>query len=339
MLTLVSNSEIQNSKFSIDISVIIPTYNRIKMLEEALASVFAQEFDGTIEIIVIDDNSQDGTSEMVINNYYPSVRLISLKQNVGAYVTRNRGLIEVQGRYVAFLDSDDLWEPNYLMSQISALEGKEKSFSVSAVSIMNTVNQEKGISYQKPEIGRFISPIHQLLVTTNFIGSPSSVVFPCHLFEEIGLFDETFRVGADREFYLRCLLFGYEPIWTEKPLAIVRKHDQGQLTNLSANKINLRTQSRIASLQKHHSVLNEHFQEIPISRIYAEIYSAAARSSFQGKYFLNWLIFHIKVGKYTSMGYVVINILRDLMRPTKKNLSPSLLRLLKKKFLSNSLST
>ncbi|MGB3188751.1 MAG: glycosyltransferase family 2 protein, partial [Limnoraphis sp.] len=66
----------------IDVSVIIPTYNRIYMLEEALKSVLTQEFDGTVEIIVVDDNSSDKTSE-IIDHKYPQINLISLKQNGG----------------------------------------------------------------------------------------------------------------------------------------------------------------------------------------------------------------------------------------------------------------
>ena len=93
------------------------------MLEEALASVFKQEFDGTVEVIVVDNNSQDSTPE-VVGQKYPDVHLISLKKNVGAYVSRNRALLEAKGKYIAFLDSDDIWKTNYLKTQIAALQGK-----------------------------------------------------------------------------------------------------------------------------------------------------------------------------------------------------------------------
>lgn len=59
------------------LTVVISTYNRILMLEEALASVVSQEFEGAVEVIVVDDNSQDGTSELLVSRKYPDVRLNS----------------------------------------------------------------------------------------------------------------------------------------------------------------------------------------------------------------------------------------------------------------------
>src|SRR5687768_2408040 len=99
-----------------DVSIIIPTYNRLSMLEEALGSVLSQEFDGSVEIIVVDDHSQDGTSDK-IRQEYGAVHVIQLEENIGNYAARNLGLTRARGKYVAFLDDDDLWEPTYLRTQ------------------------------------------------------------------------------------------------------------------------------------------------------------------------------------------------------------------------------
>lgn len=320
------------------VSVIIPTHNRVKMLKEALASVFQQDFEGKIEVIVVDDHSQDGTSEIIAQDY-PEIKLISNSENVGAYRARNQALAATQGDYIAFLDSDDIWESSYLKSQISALEGREKCFAISVIKIINTVDQSTRINYQKPELKRFISPIHQLLVSSSFIAT-SSVVFPRSVFEDIGFFDETFRVGADREFYLRCLIFGYQPIWTEQPLAIWRVHDQGQLTNYSISKIKLRKQTRITYLKKHLLTLQRNSDLIPVQRhLYAEIASTTTREFFRNKYYFHWLISYLEIKKYTSLNYVLLSIMRDILRPTKKFLPFNLLILLRKKILSHTLST
>lgn len=320
------------------VSVIIPTHNRLKMLKEALGSVFQQDFEGKIEVIVVDDNSQDGTPEILAKDY-PEIKLISIPENVGAYRARNQGLANAQGNYIAFLDSDDLWEVNYLKSQISAFKDREKCFAISAIKIINTVDQSTRISYQKPELKRFISAIHQLLVSSSFIAT-SSVVFPRSVFEDIGSFDETFRVGSDREFYLRCLLSNYEPIWTEKPLAIWRVHDQGQLTNYSVSKIKLRKQTRINYLQKHSLILQKYPYVIPLQHhLYAEIALTATREFFRNKYYCQWIISYLEVGKYTSLDYVLFSIIRDILRPAKKILPSNVLMILRKKFLSHTLST
>jgi len=332
------NTSCQISKIqSPDVSVVIPTHNRLSMLEKALASVFAQEFDGTIEIIVIDDNSQDGTSE-VVSQKYPDVCLITLKENVGAYVTRNRGVLEAKGKYIAFLDSDDIWETNYLKTQVAALEGKEQCFSVSAITIWYKNESRKFIFFQKPNLERYTSSIHELLVRFSFIRTLSSVIFPRSVFDEIGLFDETFRVGADRELYLRCLIAGYCPIFTEQPLAVWQKHED-QLTQVDASKIELRKDTRIAYLERYFDTLNQQFYIPPIRRLYAEIYSSSARDYYSNRLFRRWIISSIHLAKYSSIKYALLNMMRDVLRPTKKYIPSHVLNTIKHRFLFDSFST
>ena len=272
-------------QISPDVSVIIPTYNRFSMLEEALASVFAQEFDGVVETIVVDDNSQDGTSAAV-SEKYPEVRLISFKENVGAYVTRNQALSEAKGKYIAFLDSDDLWEPTYLKSQIAALKGKQRCFSVSALIVWNIVIDSKQISIQKPNLKRFYSPIHQLLVS-NFIITPSSVVFPRQVFDEVGLFDESLRVGADADLYIRCLAAGYNPFFIEEPLAIKREHGKGQLT--SAKNLKLKERCRFKRISKFYALSEDFLGIVPERRrLHAEAHANLASQYFRNNNFWYW---------------------------------------------------
>ena len=292
-----------------DVSVIIPTYNRASMLEEALLSVVSQDFDGVVEIIVIDDNSQDGTSELV-SQKYPYVRLISLKQNEGAYVARNRALLVAKGKYIAFLDSDDLWETNYLKSQITAFAGKERCFCVSAIVDWNTVKDQKKIKLQKPNLVKFTSPIHNLLVRGSFIITLSSVVFPRQVFDEVGLFDETCRVGGDNELYTRCLIADYQPIFTKLPVVIYRKHDKGQLTD--AKNLELRKRSRLERVNKLYPLLEKRLDIASIQRIHAEIHAEFASQYFKTKYLLHWLISSIESAYNASPSYAMSNMKRDI---------------------------
>ena len=93
------------------VSVVIPTFNRADLVVEALGSVFAQTLDD-LEAILVDDGSTDGTAERVRERFAGESRLRVLeKPNGGASSARNRGLDVARGRYVAFLDSDDLYLP------------------------------------------------------------------------------------------------------------------------------------------------------------------------------------------------------------------------------------
>jgi glycosyltransferase involved in cell wall biosynthesis len=219
-----------SNALGIDVSVIIPTYNRISMLEEALASVFSQEFDGVFEVIVADDNSQDGTPEIVATKY-PDVHLIRLEQNLGHGAARNRAIGSAKGKYIAFLDSDDLWKPDYLKVQIASLEDQDRSFAVSGLEIWDVQADQRRIVLQKPDLDSYMSPIHQLLlIGKTFILTPSSVVFSRAIFDEVGLFEERFRVGVDIDFYLRCLGAGFNMIFTEHLTVIKREGSSDQLT-------------------------------------------------------------------------------------------------------------
>lgn len=104
------------------ISVVIPCYNRARLIPRALASVKAQNFDD-IEIVLVDDGSSDDTVAAVrkLINDDPRIHLVVHERNRGEAAARNTGVRSARGKYVAFLDSDDEWLPNKLASQISVI--------------------------------------------------------------------------------------------------------------------------------------------------------------------------------------------------------------------------
>ena len=287
------------------VSVIIPTYNRIFMLEEALDSVFSQQFDEVVEVIVVDDNSQDKTSEMVIQKY-PEVHLITLQQNVGVAAARNQALSIAKGRYIAFLDSDDLWEKDYLKIKISALEGQDKSFTVSNILVWNTVNNEKQIRVLKPDLEKYTSPLHHLMVG-NFIHIPSCVVFPRQVLQEVGLFDERIKRGEDADFYARCLIADYTPVFTNQPLAIQRKHSQGQSTDVKNQE--QRIQNRLFMIQKNYPIiaLKGNFK-VSQNQLYADVYQKYSRLYLKKKNIFKSLKYSKKLADYTSIYHALSNL-------------------------------
>ena len=111
------------------VSIIMPSYNTGRFIKETIESVLAQSYP-TWELIIVDDCSTDNTDE-VVNQYLSDERIRYIKNdtNSGAAVSRNRALREAKGKWIAFLDSDDLWEPEKLKKQIAFMEKNDYRFS------------------------------------------------------------------------------------------------------------------------------------------------------------------------------------------------------------------
>ena len=297
-----------------DVSVVIPTYNRIAMLKEALKSISEQTYAGSVEIIVIDDNSQDGTPQ-IIREQYPDIHLIACSENGGPSAARNKGIRAAQGRYVAFLDSDDLWEPDYLKTQIDALlaSSNPDRFSVSDIWLWDTVTDRR---YHRPQglHSDYTSLLHHLLVAGSFIHTPSAAVFPREAFEQVGVFDESLRFGEDTDLYMRLLLQGYQPIFTQETLVIRRKHNQGQA--IEAKNIDLRIQNRIDALNKYYPDT----QQISLSQaeLSAQIYTQFATQCYRSQNFIKWMTLLKASTQYTSWWAILPRLSHDFGFTTRK---------------------
>lgn len=103
------------------VSVVMPVYNGERYIGKAIESALGQEV--PVEVLVIDDCSADGT-ELAVMKYMDSgkIRYIQNEQNMGAARSRNRGVKEARGKYIAFLDADDWWEKGKLKSQTEVME-------------------------------------------------------------------------------------------------------------------------------------------------------------------------------------------------------------------------
>lgn len=110
------------------VSVIMPTYNCGRFIKESIDSVLAQTYENW-ELLIVDDCSTDET-ETIVRTYADNrIHYLRNKQNLGAALTRNRALREAKGRYIAFLDADDLWLPEKLARQIAYMEEHHYAFT------------------------------------------------------------------------------------------------------------------------------------------------------------------------------------------------------------------
>jgi glycosyltransferase involved in cell wall biosynthesis len=199
------------------VSVIIPTYNRSDMVKEAISSVLAQT-EPDFEIIVVDDRSTDDTRTVIEN--LPDKRVSYFyKTNGGPASARNFGLAKAGGRYVTFLDHDDLWPPDFLEVMVSHLEKRADCGVAYSPITLILPNRNVIKSYKKPE-GKS-GWITQDLFKRGFVWTSASLIRKSIL--EDTCFDESLKQSyEDGDFFLRLstrtqFLFvkGVEAIKTE----------------------------------------------------------------------------------------------------------------------------
>jgi len=133
------------------VSIIMPSYNTGKYIAESIESVQKQTYKNW-ELIVVDDCSTDDTDKVVWPYLVDTrIRYLKNKKNSGAAVSRNRALREAKGKWIAFLDSDDLWMPEKLEKQIGFMERNRHHFSYTNYVEIDTEDKRNGITVSGPE--------------------------------------------------------------------------------------------------------------------------------------------------------------------------------------------
>lgn len=133
------------------VSIIMPSYNTAKFIEHTINSVLAQTYKNW-ELIIVDDCSTDNTDE-IVGQFLIDKRIKFLKneRNSGAAISRNRALREAKGKWIAFLDSDDLWKPEKLMWQIKFMKKHGYHFSYTNYSEIDERGKSNGITVTGPK--------------------------------------------------------------------------------------------------------------------------------------------------------------------------------------------
>jgi len=184
-------------EFRLEVSVVIPTYNRGYSLDRAINSVLRQSFDD-FELIVVDDGSTDNTQEVVASFKDQRLRYF-LTENRGVSAARNLGVSYSKAQWLAFLDSDDEWLSDKLERQIEYLNNHREMELVHGEEIWirkgRRVNPMK--KHQKSGGDIFIRSLDLCLI------SPSAVMLSRDLFYEMGKFDEEFVVCEDYDLWLK----------------------------------------------------------------------------------------------------------------------------------------
>ena len=154
------------------VSIITPAYNAEAYIAETIESVFNQTYIKW-EMLIVNDCSQDNTAEIVQSYAVKDkrIKLINLKQNSGAAVARNTAMQNAKGRYIAFLDSDDLWKKEKLQKQLNFMQQNGYAFTFTGYehfketkeNIQNKVQIPKSLNYQQALKGNKIGCLTVML--------------------------------------------------------------------------------------------------------------------------------------------------------------------------------
>jgi len=189
-----------------NVSVVITCHNDERTIEQAVRSVTAQTaFERVVEIIVVNDESQDGSQRLLEQMGAKTAKLRIIETpKVGAAGARNAGLRKVQGDFIAMLDSDDYWTPEKLASQLPAFSRRSDIGLVYGDFIDFT--RDDAADGRTITVRRFdpTSP-HQLRDYFLHDGPimPSTLILRREVIEDVGLFDESLLICEDTEFCLR----------------------------------------------------------------------------------------------------------------------------------------
>ena len=183
------------------VSVVIPVYNREKLIVDALRSVFSQRL-SEMEVIVVDDGSTDGTARAIRESGY-SVELIS-QENSGVSAARNAGLAVARGRYVAFLDSDDRWLEGKLAAQIASLEADASLAAVCSDGRYVAEGTSEPASFaERTGAPEEPSAIRECLLDFDNPVMMSSVMARREVLDQYGGFDTSISIGEDFDLWFR----------------------------------------------------------------------------------------------------------------------------------------
>jgi len=209
------------------VSIITPSYNSKKFIKETIDSVLAQTYQDW-EMIIVDDKSQDNSVEyikdLIKDNH--RIKLIELRENVGAAMARNKALEVVRGKYIAFLDSDDIWLPKKLEIQIKFMQEKECPISFTAYQIIDEN------SYETNHIINTVESLNlkQYLKNT-IIGFSTSMINRELIKDEIKFLN--IRIRQDTNLWITLLKQDYKAYGINEVLVKYRVHSN----SISANKV------------------------------------------------------------------------------------------------------
>ncbi|MBE7145201.1 glycosyltransferase family 2 protein [Bacillus paranthracis] len=210
------------------LSIIVPTYNASRFIEETIHSVLNQSFQDW-ELIIIDDCSTDNTVQKLneFRKIDQRIRVKVLDENSGAAIARNTGISMASGRYIAFLDSDDLWVPRKLEKQLNFMKENNVAFSFTGYEIITESGEKTGKIIHVPK-----KIDYQGLLKNTIIGCLTVMIDT----QQVGKIQmPNLRTRQDTATWLSILKKGFEAYGIDEVLSKYRKVEN----SISSKKIKM----------------------------------------------------------------------------------------------------
>lgn len=208
------------------ISVIITTHNRLDDLKKAVESVKQQTYKD-IEIIVVDDNSDDGTKDYFESDPSIIYRFISSKEHKNGNYARNQGIKLAKGNYIAFLDDDDVWFPTKLEKQLHIIKSRDCGMVYVARKFL--VNEK--YTFDEKIDPRMVGDLKQEIFC-NIISTTSCIMVKREVLNKVGAFDEELNYWQEYDLLTRICM-AYKAECVNEPLTLYRMNfsDKKRLSN------------------------------------------------------------------------------------------------------------
>ncbi|WP_199085323.1 glycosyltransferase [Bosea sp. ASV33] len=236
----------------IDVSVVVPTHNRVRILPQTIRSILRQQ-DVAIELIVVDDGCTDGTGPWLDRFAGADARITVVHHAEPRFISeaRNAGIARASGRWIAFCDDDDLWAPDKLSVQLAAMRADAARWACTGVAVVNEDLQI--IGHHHATGGDLLAG----LLTSNRIPATSSVIVERDLVRDAGGFDPGLRGSEDWDLWIR--LAQRSPVAAvDRPLVAYRLGRQSLSLDVAPMRMGRRIiAERYAALARAHGVRSD----------------------------------------------------------------------------------
>lgn len=200
-------------------SVIIPLYNKAPYVRKTVESVLRQTFDD-YELVIIDNGSNDGSSEIVASFTDPRIRIVRLEENVGVSNARNKGVSLSTAPYITFLDADDWWEPTFL-EEMAGLIKRHPGAGIYGTKYYIVKNGKKRVAPIGVDEDFLEGEINYCRVYAKTLCMPLTsitVSMPRAVFDEMEGFKPHLKLGEDFDLWVRIAL-KHKVVFFNKPLS------------------------------------------------------------------------------------------------------------------------
>ncbi len=187
-----------------EVSIIMPTYNRAEEIRESIDSVLNQTFQD-FELIIVNDGGSDGIENIIVSYNSSKIKYYKLNVNQGPAVARNEAILKAEGKYITFLDDDDVYYPHHLEVLVKGLEESGQKIAYAAMKMVKG-NIQDGMFVPEFVVRDFECAFSKEDLVINRNSEPVSFMFHKSVFADVGLFNKDLVMGEDCELLLRISL-------------------------------------------------------------------------------------------------------------------------------------